>query len=114
MRIALLLLLDHGGACFRQTGQLATAEERQLHNVRQLTFGGRNAEGDLDIYSMDPKGKHGKQLTSEPGSDGGRLYSPDGPGIVYRAYHSASEKEISDSRELLKQNLIRPTTRSCG
>jgi hypothetical protein len=68
MRIALLLLLDrdHAGACFRQTGQLATAEERQLHNVRQLTFGGRNAEGNLDICSMTPRASTGNSSPASP------------------------------------------------
>jgi len=66
--------------------------------------------GDLDIYSMDASGKHVKQLTSELGYDGGPFYSPDGRWIVYRAYHPTSEKEISEYRELLKQDLIRPTT----
>ncbi len=65
---------------------------------------------DLDIYSMDAKGKQVKQLTHELGYDGGPFYSPDGVWIVYRAYHPTSEKEISDYRELLKQDLIRPTT----
>jgi Tol biopolymer transport system component len=66
--------------------------------------------GDLDIYSMDAHGKHVKQLTDELGYDGGPFYSPDGRWIVYRAYHPASDREISDYGELLKQYLIRPTT----
>jgi len=65
--------------------------------------------GDLDIYSMDADGKHAKQLTHELGYDGGPFYSPDHKWIVYRAYHPKSEKEISEYKELLKQNLIRPT-----
>jgi TolB protein len=66
--------------------------------------------GDLDIYSMDASGKHVKQLTHELGYDGGPFYSPDGRWIVYRAYHPTSEKEIGEYRELLRQDLIRPTT----
>jgi TolB protein len=65
--------------------------------------------GDLDIYSMDADGTHVKQLTHEVGYDGGPTFSPDRKWIVYRAYHPTSEKEISEYRELLKQNLIRPT-----
>src|SRR5579862_7200161 len=65
--------------------------------------------GDLDIYSMDADGKHAKQLTHELGYDGGPFFSPDRKWIVYRAYHPTSEKEISEYKELLKQNLIRPT-----
>jgi len=66
--------------------------------------------GDLDIYSMDADGKHVKQLTHELGYDGGPFFSPDRKWIIYRAYHPTSEKEISDYKELLKQNLIRPTS----
>jgi Tol biopolymer transport system component len=66
--------------------------------------------GDLDIYSMDADGTHVKQLTHELGYDGGPYYSPDRKWIVYRAYHPQTEKEISDYKELLKQNLIRPTS----
>ncbi|MGD0161585.1 MAG: hypothetical protein ABSB39_03870 [Candidatus Sulfotelmatobacter sp.] len=66
--------------------------------------------GDLDIYSMDSDGKHVKQLTHELGYDGGPFYSPDRKWIVYRAYHPQTEKEISDYKELLTQNLIRPTS----
>ena len=65
--------------------------------------------GDLDIYSMDADGKHVRQLTHELGYDGGPFFSPDRKWIIYRAYHPTSEKEISDYKELLKQNLIRPT-----
>jgi Tol biopolymer transport system component len=66
--------------------------------------------GDLDIYSMDADGTHVKQLTHELGYDGGPTFSPDAKWIVYRAYHPQTEKEISDYKELLAQNLIRPTS----
>jgi TolB protein len=66
--------------------------------------------GDLDIYSMDADGTHIEQLTHELGYDGGPFYSPDRQWIVYRAYHPQTENEISDYKELLKQNLIRPTS----
>ena len=66
--------------------------------------------GDLDIYSMDADGKHVKQLTHELGYDGGPFYSKDRKWIVYRAYHPKTDAEIAEYKELLKQNLIRPTT----
>jgi TolB protein len=66
--------------------------------------------GDLDIYTMDANGKHVKQLTHELGYDGGPVFSPDRKWIAYRAYHPTTKKEIEDYKELLKQNLIRPTT----
>ena len=66
--------------------------------------------GDLDVYSMDATGKHVKQLTHELGYDGGPFYSKDRKWIVYRAYHPTTESEIAEYKELLKQNLVRPTT----
>ncbi len=66
--------------------------------------------GDLDIYTMDADGRHVKQLTHELGYDGGPAFSPDGKWIVYRAYHPTSEKEITEYKDLLAQNLIRPTS----
>jgi TolB protein len=66
--------------------------------------------GDLDIYSMDANGKHVKQLTHELGYDGGPFFSKDRKWIVYRAYHPKMEQEIAEYKELLKQNLVRPTT----
>ena len=66
--------------------------------------------GDLDIYTMDADGKNVKQLTHELGYDGGPTFSPDRKTIVYRAYHPKTENEISDYKELLAQNLIRPTS----
>ena len=66
--------------------------------------------GDLDIYTMDADGKDVKQLTHELGYDGGPFFSPDRKWIVYRAYHPKTEQEIAEYKDLLKQNLIRPTT----
>jgi len=66
--------------------------------------------GDLDIYSMDADGSHVQQLTHELGYDGGPVFSPDRKWIVYRAYHPATEKEKTEYKELLAQNLIRPTS----
>jgi TolB protein len=66
--------------------------------------------GDLDIYTMDADGRHVKQLTHELGDDGGPFFSPDRKWIVYRAYHPTGEKEITEYKDLLAQNLIRPTS----
>jgi TolB protein len=66
--------------------------------------------GDLDIYSMDANGKHVKQLTHELGYDGGPFFSKDRKWIVYRAYHPKTDAEIAEYKDLLKQNLVRPTT----
>ena len=65
--------------------------------------------GDLDIYTMNADGSNVKQLTHELGYDGGPTFSPDAQLIVYRAHHPKTEQEIKDYKELLAQNLIRPT-----
>src|SRR5215216_675221 len=76
---------------------------------RKLVFTSMR-DGDLDIYSMDADGKNVRRLTREPGYDGGPFWSYDGKQIVYRAHHPETEKQIADYTDLLKQNLIRPTT----
>ena len=65
--------------------------------------------GDLDIYTMDADGKDVKQLTRELGYDGGPFFSPDRRWIVYRAHHPKDQQEARDYKDLLQQNLIRPT-----
>jgi TolB protein len=67
-------------------------------------------DGDLDIYSMDADGKNVRRLTNELGYDGGPFWSYDGKQIVYRAHHPKTDQEKTDYTDLLKQNLIRPTT----
>jgi len=67
-------------------------------------------DGDLEIYTMDSNGKNVRRLTNEPGYDGGPFWSYDGRRIVYRANHPRTDKEKMDYQDLLKQNLIRPTT----
>jgi TolB protein len=66
--------------------------------------------GDLDIYVMNSDGTQVKQLTHELGYDGGPFWSHDGQWIVYRANHPRSKEEIADYQDLLKQDLIRPTS----
>jgi Tol biopolymer transport system component len=85
------------------------AEATISEDGKQIVFTSlRN--GDLDIYSMDANGKHVKQLTHELGYDGGPFYSKDRKWIVYRACHPQTDAEIAEYKDLLKQNLIRPTT----
>ena len=84
------------------------AEATISNDGKKITFTSvRN--GDLDIYVMDADGKHVKQLTRELGYDGGPTFSPDGKWIVYRAHHPQSQQEISDYKDLLAKDLIRPT-----
>jgi TolB protein len=85
------------------------AEATVSRNGKHIVFTSMR-NGDLDIYTMDADGRHVKQLTRELGYDGGAVFSPDGKQIVYRAYHPVSDKEIAEYKELLAQNLVRPTT----
>src|SRR5215212_736279 len=67
-------------------------------------------DGDLDIYTMDADGKNVRRLTNELGYDGGPFWSYDGKQIVYRAHHPRTDQLKTDYTDILKQNLIRPTT----
>ena len=66
-------------------------------------------DGDLELYTMDPDGSNQTRLTHDLGYDGGGFFSPDGKRIVYRANHPATEAEIAEYRELLSEDLIRPS-----
>ena len=85
------------------------AEATISRNGKHIVFTSMR-HGDLDIYVMDPDGRHVKQLTHELGYDGGPFFSPDGNHIVYRAYHPVGAKQIAEYKDLLAQNLIRPTS----
>jgi TolB protein len=64
---------------------------------------------DLDIYLMNSDGTGVRRLTTEVGYDGGPFFSWDGRSIVYRAYHPQNESELREYRDLLAQNLIKPS-----
>lgn len=74
-----------------------------------MTFTG-SFEGDLDIYRSKLDGTGLKRLTDEYGYDGGPFVSWDGKKIVYRRSPDfASRAEREQYKELLKQNLVRPS-----
>jgi len=85
------------------------AETTITRDGKKLVFTSMRS-GDLDIYRMDADGRNVRRLTYELGYDGGPFWSYDGKQIVYRAYHPKTDKEKADYTDLLKQNLIRPTT----
>ncbi len=85
------------------------AEATISANGKKIVFTSMR-DGDLEIYTMDANGRNVRRLTNELGYDGGPFFSPDGKQIVYRAHHPQSEKDKSDYRSLLKDNLIRPST----
>ncbi|MBX7043931.1 MAG: hypothetical protein K1X85_13630 [Ignavibacteria bacterium] len=65
--------------------------------------------GDIDIYSMNIDGSDVRQLTDELGYDGGPFYSYDGKKIVYRRTTFDGEASKESYKDLLAQNLIRPS-----
>jgi Tol biopolymer transport system component len=66
--------------------------------------------GDIDIYSMKPDGSDVQQMTNELGYDGGANYSYNGKLIVWRASRPKTETEVSEYKEYLAKNLVKPTT----
>lgn len=66
-------------------------------------------DGDLEIYTMNADGTDVRRLTHTPGYDGGAWWSPDGKKIVYRANHPTDSADLRAYRELLAQNLVRPS-----
>jgi TolB protein len=85
------------------------AETTITRDGKRLVFTSMR-DNDLDIYTMDADGKNVQRLTNELGYDGGPFWSYDGKQIVYRAHHPQTDAQKADYTELLKQNLIRPTT----
>ncbi|HLX92837.1 MAG TPA: hypothetical protein VKR32_14225 [Puia sp.] len=67
-------------------------------------------DGDLDLYLMDLQTYAVKRITNTLGYDGGAWFSPDGTKIVWRASRPKTPEEIADYKDLLKQNLVAPTS----
>lgn len=66
-------------------------------------------DGDLDLYTMNLDGSGVKRITKELGYDGGAWFSPDGKKIVWRASRPSTADEISEYKDLLKQDMVAPT-----
>jgi len=66
-------------------------------------------DGNLEIYTMNPDGTGVRRLTYTPGYDGGAFFSYDSSKIVYRAYHPEDPKELAEYKDLLSQNLVKPS-----
>ena len=66
-------------------------------------------DGDLDLYRMDADGGNVQRLTSTPGYDGGAFFSRDCSQIVWRASRPQKGEELDDYRDLLAQNMVRPS-----
>ncbi len=67
-------------------------------------------DGDLEIYVMDDDGSNVTRVTNHPGYDGGAFFSPDGKKLVFRAQVFKTDEELKNYRDLLSQNLVRPSS----
>jgi TolB protein len=66
--------------------------------------------GDIDLYIMDLKTGKEKRMTNLIGYDGGAWFSPDGKKIIWRASRPTTDAEIKEYKDLLKENLVAPTS----
>ncbi len=66
------------------------------------------ASGDLDLWSMDLDGGRRRQLTREPGYDGGPVFSRDGKKMVWRAHRPSTPEALGAYKKLLADNLTAP------
>ncbi|MBA3452592.1 MAG: PD40 domain-containing protein, partial [Deltaproteobacteria bacterium] len=64
--------------------------------------------GDLELWRMDANGNNLKQLTNQPGYDGGAFFSADCSKIVWRSSRPQG-KDLEEYKALLAQKLVKPT-----
>ncbi|MFN0250692.1 MAG: M28 family peptidase [Kofleriaceae bacterium] len=64
--------------------------------------------GDLELWRMDADGKNVKQLTDQPGYDGGAFFSADCSKIVWRSSRPTG-KDLEEYKALLAKDLVKPT-----
>src|SRR5262249_22979766 len=67
-------------------------------------------DGDLDLYTMALDGSDVRRVTNTLGYDGGAFFSPDGSKLVWRASRPKSKDEVKEYVDLLKQNMVQPTS----
>lgn len=66
-------------------------------------------DGDLELYTMEPDGSNVKRITDRPGYDGGAFFSHDGSKFVFRSAYPRDDKEAAADKELLGQQIVRPS-----
>jgi Tol biopolymer transport system component len=66
-------------------------------------------DGDIDIYRLNLHDYKAERLTDDVGYDGGPFISPDGRQIVYRRTFFNNAQEEQEYKDLLAQNLVRPS-----
>ena len=108
MKIVILLLVL-ASLVWSQSADLATPEEKHLHNVRQLTFGGQNAEAyfsadgkklifqstrdDLkcdQIFTMNLDGSDVRMVSTGKGRTTCGYFYPEGKKILFSSTHLAN------------------------
>ena len=66
---------------------------------------GRQINGEMDLWTMDPDGSHQKQITHTPDwQEGGALYFPDNKTIITRAWKKSEEGKPGRSMQLFTLN----------
>jgi len=65
--------------------------------------------GDLELWTMGIDGTNLKQITNGLGYDGGSFFSHDSKKLVFRSSRPKTEKEITEYKALLKDNVVAPT-----
>lgn len=66
-------------------------------------------DGDVDLYKMHMDGSGLMRLTNSVGYDGGAYFSHDGKRIVWRTHRTDDTLAVQMFRDLLAQDLVRPT-----
>jgi Tol biopolymer transport system component len=90
----------------RITDDGSDAFPRWSPDGRQIAFQ-READGNVDIYVMNPDGGTVHRLTHAPGPDALPAWTPDGHGIVFRSARTGSwgiytmNADASDQRQII-------------
>jgi TolB protein len=80
------------------------AEVTYAPDGHKIVFG-RQIEGRMDLWTMDPDGKNQKQITFTPDwQEGGSVYLPDNTTIVTRAWKKSEENLPTKSMQLFLLN----------
>ena len=66
------------------------------------------ASGDLELWTMNIDGTNKRMLTNRLGYDGGAFFNTKGNKIVWRAYYPETPQDVSEYKNLLRENSIRP------
>ncbi|MFM1871041.1 MAG: TolB protein, partial [Planctomycetota bacterium] len=66
-------------------------------------------DGDLELYICKPDGSDVRRITNRPGYDGGAFFSHDGSKLVLRSAYPKDEKQADEDKDLLGQQLVRPS-----